>query len=51
VSGELRDAERAVVQRALARASGNVAAAARLLGVSRATLHRKLNRLEMSRDR
>jgi len=47
--GELRDAERAVVQRALARADGNVAAAAKLLGISRATLHRKLNRLEMSR--
>lgn len=47
--GELREAERAVVQRALARADGNVAAAARLLGISRATLHRKLNRLEMSR--
>lgn len=48
-TGELRDAERAVLQRALARADGNVAAAARLLGISRATLHRKLNRLEMSR--
>lgn len=47
--GELRDAERAVVQRALARVDGNVAAAAKLLGISRATLHRKLNRLEMSR--
>lgn len=47
--GELREAERAVLQRALARAGGNVAAAARLLGVSRATLHRKLNRLEMAR--
>lgn len=48
-SGELRDAERSVVQRALARADGNVAAAARLLGISRATLHRKLNRLELHR--
>lgn len=45
----LRDAERMAVQRALARSGGNVAAAARLLGVSRATMHRKLNRLEMSR--
>jgi len=50
LGGELRDAERAVLQRALARANGNVAAAARLLGISRATLHRKLNRLEMWRD-
>lgn len=48
-NGEFRDAERAVLQRALVRADGNVAAAARLLGISRATLHRKLNRLEMSR--
>jgi transcriptional regulator of acetoin/glycerol metabolism len=48
-AGELRDAERSVVQRALARADGNVAAAARLLGISRATLHRKLNRLELHR--
>lgn len=36
------DAERAVLVRALARADGNVSAAARALGVSRATLHRKL---------
>ncbi len=50
LAGELKDAERAVVQRALARSQGNVAAAARLLGVSRATMHRKLNRLEMSRE-
>jgi transcriptional regulator of acetoin/glycerol metabolism len=47
--GELRDAERAVLQRALARVDGNVAAAARLLGISRATLHRKLNRLALTR--
>ncbi len=38
----LTDGERAVVQRALARADGNVSAAARNLGISRATLHRKL---------
>jgi transcriptional regulator of acetoin/glycerol metabolism len=37
-------AERAVVRRALARAGGNVSAAARTLGVSRATLHRKMSR-------
>lgn len=48
--GELREAERTVLQRTLARADGNVAAAARLLGISRATLHRKLNRLALSRD-
>ena len=41
----LSDAERGVVQRALARAGGNVSGAARILGVSRATLHRKIKRL------
>jgi transcriptional regulator of acetoin/glycerol metabolism len=46
---ELREAERVVLQRALARVDGNVAAAARVLGISRATLHRKLNRLELHR--
>ena len=44
-------AERGAVQRALARAGGNVSAAARLLGVSRATLHRKLARLGRQRSR
>jgi transcriptional regulator of acetoin/glycerol metabolism len=38
-------AERGVLQRALVRAEGNVSAAARALGISRATLHRKMNRL------
>jgi transcriptional regulator of acetoin/glycerol metabolism len=43
------DAERSVVQRALARANGKVAVAARALGISRATLHRKLARLGVKR--
>lgn len=38
----LPEAERAALIRALARAGGNVSAAARALGISRATLHRKL---------
>ncbi|MFC3181939.1 GAF domain-containing protein [Cypionkella sinensis] len=38
----LEDGERAVLIRALARAGGNVSAAARDLGISRATFHRKL---------
>jgi transcriptional regulator of acetoin/glycerol metabolism len=33
-----------VLTRALVRAEGNVSAAARALGLSRATLHRKLGR-------
>ncbi|MER9844248.1 GAF domain-containing protein [Mesorhizobium australicum] len=46
----LAEAERGVLQRALARADGNVSAAAHALGISRATLHRKLNRLDVHRS-
>jgi len=42
---DFHTAERGVLQRALARAGGNVSKAARTLGLSRATLHRKMNRL------
>jgi len=38
----LEDGERAVIARALARSGGNASAAARSLGISRATFHRKL---------
>ncbi|QND46569.1 sigma-54-dependent Fis family transcriptional regulator (plasmid) [Rhizobium lusitanum] len=38
-------AERSVIQRALARTSGNISAAAMIMGISRATLHRKLKKL------
>lgn len=41
---DLKEAERSVLERALVRADGNVTAAARDLGVSRATLYRKLGR-------
>jgi transcriptional regulator of acetoin/glycerol metabolism len=40
----IEDAERAVLLRAMARNGGNISAAARELGLSRATLHRKLGR-------
>jgi transcriptional regulator of acetoin/glycerol metabolism len=45
----LASAERGVLQRALARADGNVTAAAGSLGMSRATFYRKLQRLDMPR--
>ena len=45
----LAAAERGVLQRALARTEGNVTAAAEALGVSRATLYRKLQRLDLHR--
>lgn len=41
-------ADRAAVTRALARANGNVSAAARSLGISRATMYRRLTRLGMN---
>ncbi|RUU07552.1 sigma-54-dependent Fis family transcriptional regulator, partial [Mesorhizobium sp. M7A.T.Ca.TU.009.01.3.2] len=40
---------RSAVQRALARSEGNVSAAAQNLGISRATLHRKLARFSIRR--
>lgn len=40
-------AERAAVVRALARANGNVSQAARALGVGRATLYRRMKRLDL----
>ncbi|GHC70479.1 GAF domain-containing protein [Limoniibacter endophyticus] len=43
----LEKAERSALQRALARAGGNVSAAASQLGISRATLHRKMKRLAL----
>jgi transcriptional regulator of acetoin/glycerol metabolism len=46
---EFQRAERVVVQRALWRATGNVSAAARALGVSRATMHRKMRQLGLRR--
>ena len=48
-SDDLDAAERAVVQRALARSGGNVSRAAKDLDMSRATLHRKLNQLGLRR--
>jgi transcriptional regulator of acetoin/glycerol metabolism len=42
------EAERMVLAGALAQSQGNVTAAAALLGISRATLHRKLRRVRLS---
>jgi transcriptional regulator of acetoin/glycerol metabolism len=51
VTENLATAERGVLQRALARADGNVTAAAEALGMGRATLYRKLRRLGLRRGR
>jgi transcriptional regulator of acetoin/glycerol metabolism len=42
---ELAEAERAALRRVLSRANGNITQAAALLGISRATLHRKMKKL------
>ena len=47
-AGELPDAERAALRRVLSRANGNVSMAAELLGISRATLYRKMKRLQVN---
>jgi transcriptional regulator of acetoin/glycerol metabolism len=44
------EAERGVLFRALAETEGNVTAAARALGISRATLHRKLKKISLDRQ-
>lgn len=47
-SGNFEHAERTVVIQALARSSGNVSEAARTLGIGRATLYRRMRRLDIS---
>jgi len=42
---DLLEAERAALRRALSRNNGNVSLTAQMLGISRATLHRKINKL------
>jgi len=42
---DLLEAERAALRRALSRNNNNVSLTAQMLGISRATLHRKINRL------
>lgn len=44
---DLLEAERAALRRVLSRANGNVTHAASLLGISRATLHRKMKKLSV----
>lgn len=50
-TADLNEAERAAVRRALTQTGGNVSAAAAVLGLSRATLNRKLKRLDLARGR
>jgi transcriptional regulator of acetoin/glycerol metabolism len=45
----LSDGERSILQQALAASGGNISSAARALGISRATLHRKVAKHALSR--
>lgn len=45
---DLLEAERAALRRALSRNNNNVSLTAQMLGISRATLHRKINRLGLN---
>jgi two-component system, NtrC family, nitrogen regulation response regulator NtrX len=47
LNDQLAEYERRIIEKALADSSGNVSAAARLLGLDRANLHRKIQRLEI----
>jgi transcriptional regulator of acetoin/glycerol metabolism len=44
---DLLEAERAALRRALSRNNGNISLTAQMLGISRATLHRKINKLDL----
>jgi two-component system response regulator AtoC len=47
---DLRETERKLMLQALAATNGNVTAAARRLGISRRTLHRKINEMNAEKD-
>jgi len=44
---DLEEAERSALRRVLSRTNGNVTQAASLLGISRATLHRKMKKFDV----
>ncbi|GAJ29538.1 helix-turn-helix domain-containing protein [Acidomonas methanolica] len=48
---DFREAERAVIEGALAMSQGKIAPAARLLGISRSTMHRKIRAMNAERAR
>jgi transcriptional regulator of acetoin/glycerol metabolism len=47
---DLRETERKLMLQALAATNGNVTAAARRLGISRRTLHRKINEMNAEKE-
>lgn len=51
IENSIREAERAEIRRALRRFQGNVSAAARNLGISRATMYRRMHQLDIIDDK
>ena len=47
---DLHETERRLIAQALAAANGNVTAAAKKLGISRRTLHRKINEMKLAKS-
>ena len=47
---DLRETERKLIAQALAATNGNVTAAAKKLGISRRTLHRKINEMNLAKN-
>src|SRR5205823_4067331 len=48
---DLHETERRLIAQALAATNGNITAAAKKLGISRRTLHRKINEMNLSRTK
>jgi DNA-binding NtrC family response regulator len=47
---DLHETERRLIAQALAATNGNVTAAAKKLGISRRTLHRKINEMKLAKE-
>ena len=47
---DLHETERRLIAQALAATNGNITAAAKKLGISRRTLHRKINEMKLSKS-
>ena len=48
---DLRETEKKLIMQALATTNGNVTAAAKKLGISRRTLHRKINEMNVAKTK
>ena len=49
VGTTLRDAEKAIIEATLQQAGGNISVAAKILGIDRSTLYKKMNKYKIPR--